>query len=62
MDEVIRFVSKSERERARLIREPRAVYASIFPPADPVGEQRKAPVSHWASGPNAYRSDGVLVS
>jgi len=35
MGEVIRFVPKSERERARLIREARAIYDGIFPPADP---------------------------
>lgn len=40
MGEVIRFVSKSERERARLIQEARAIYDSIFPPADPVSEER----------------------
>jgi hypothetical protein len=40
MGEVIRFVSKAERERARLIREARARYDSIFPPADPANEQR----------------------
>ena len=39
MGEVIRFVPKSERERARLIREARAIYDSIFPPTDAVGEQ-----------------------
>src|SRR5215470_1839238 len=38
MGEVIRFISKSERERARLIREARATYDSIFPPLDPVSE------------------------
>ena len=31
---VIRFVSKSESERARLIREARAIYESIFPTAN----------------------------
>jgi hypothetical protein len=31
MEEVARFVSKSELERARLIREARAIYESIFP-------------------------------
>ena len=40
MGEVIRFVPKSERERIRLIREARAIYNSVFPPADPVSEQR----------------------
>jgi hypothetical protein len=53
MGEVIRFVPKSGRERARLIREARAIYDSIFPPADPVSE---------ASGANADRSKGVLLS
>jgi hypothetical protein len=63
MGEVIRFVPKSERERARLVREARAIYHSIFPLADPVSElQNKAPVSHTVSGANAHRSDGVLLS
>ena len=60
---VIRFVPKSERERARLIREARAIYDSIFPSAEAVSEQRnKAPISHTVSGANAHRSDGVLLS
>jgi len=63
MGEVIRFVPKSERERARLIRGARAIYDSIFPPADPVSEQQdEAPVSHPPSGANAYRSNGVVLS
>ena len=63
MGEVIRFVSRSERERVRLIREARAIYDSVFPPADPVSEQQnRAPVSHTVSGANAYRSDGVVLS
>jgi hypothetical protein len=40
MGEVIRFVSKAERERARLIREARAHYDSIFPSENSGGEQR----------------------
>jgi hypothetical protein len=39
MGQVIQFISKSERERLRLIQEARAIYDSIFPPADPAGEQ-----------------------
>jgi len=39
MGEVIRFIPKSELERARLIREARAIYDSIFPPAES-GERR----------------------
>jgi hypothetical protein len=33
--EIIRFIPKSELERARLIAEARAIYDSIFPPAAP---------------------------
>jgi hypothetical protein len=63
MGEIIRFVPKSERERACLIREARGIYDSIFPPGDPVGEkQNKAPVIHTVSGANAHRNDGVLLS
>ena len=63
MGEIIRFVSKSERERARLIRKARAIYDSIFPLADPAGEQQnKGPVNHTLGGTNAYRSEGGLVS
>jgi hypothetical protein len=39
MGQIIQFVSKSERERIRLIQEARAIYDSIFPPADPAGER-----------------------
>ncbi len=56
MGEVIRFVSRSERERTRLIREARAIYDSIFPPADPVGEKL------MASGANSVRREGGLPS
>lgn len=35
MGEIVRFVPKSEQERARLIREARAIYDSIFPQAAP---------------------------
>ena len=60
MGEVIRFIPKSERERACLIREARAIYDSIFPPVDPESEQAdKAPAGHTVSGANAHRSDGA---
>jgi hypothetical protein len=63
MGEIIPFVPKSERERARLIREARAIYDSIFPPANPVSEkQNKAPASHVHNGANAHRREGVLLS
>jgi hypothetical protein len=40
MGEVIRFVPKSELERARLIREARAIYESVFPPEAPRSEEQ----------------------
>jgi hypothetical protein len=48
MSDVIRFISKSERERARLIREARAIYDSIFPSADPAirEDERMASGNH----------------
>ncbi|WP_284273572.1 hypothetical protein [Bradyrhizobium iriomotense] len=39
-EEVVPFVSKAERERARLIREARAIYDHIFPPVGPLGAQQ----------------------
>jgi hypothetical protein len=62
MGEVIQFVSRSERERARLIRQARAIYDSIFPPAhrlvEPAG---KAAVGRAVSDTHAHR-DEVLSS
>jgi hypothetical protein len=40
LGEIVRFISKSDLERARLIREARAIYESIFPPVAPVSEPR----------------------
>jgi hypothetical protein len=61
MGEVIEFIPKSERERARLVREARAIYDSIFPPNDPFSEQSdRAPVSHTVGGAHVYLGDGVL--
>jgi len=40
MGEVIRFIPRSELERARLIREARVIYDSIFPPVDVMNEPR----------------------
>jgi hypothetical protein len=39
MGEIVGFVSKSELERLGLIRKARAIYDSIFPPADPLSER-----------------------
>ena len=61
MGEIIRFVPRSERERARLVREARAIYDSVFPPADSgSGDRNKAPASHTVGEADAHRSDGVL--
>ncbi|MBR0693470.1 hypothetical protein [Bradyrhizobium lablabi] len=50
MGEVIRFISKSELERARLIREARANYERIFPSADSGGEQASQHGSKGSQG------------
>ena len=63
MGEVIRFVSKSERERARLVREARAIYESIFPSTEPAGEpEAKVAISHSVGGANAHRGGAGLLS
>ena len=63
MGEVIGFISKSERERTRLIREARAIYDSIFPATDPVSEQQeRVQASHAISGANAYSNGESLLS
>jgi hypothetical protein len=45
MGDIVRLIPKSELERIRLIREARAIYDSIFPPTDVVGEQPDGRVS-----------------
>jgi hypothetical protein len=50
MGQVIQFISKSERERLRLIQEARAIYDSIFPPADPAGERQDTATISRAAG------------
>ena len=58
MGEAIRLVSKSERERVRLIREARAIYDSVFPRSD--SEQRdKAPATQRTIGANAQLGEGA---
>jgi hypothetical protein len=58
MGEVIRFVPKSERERARHIRVARATYDSVFPPSDPVREQRdEASASQMRVGADVHRGE-----
>ncbi|BAL12808.1 hypothetical protein BJA01nite_44650 [Bradyrhizobium japonicum] len=45
MGEVVRLVTRADRERERLIREARAIYDAVFPPADPDGERPVEPRS-----------------
>jgi hypothetical protein len=58
MGEVVRFVSKSEIERIRLVREARAIYESVFPTSVAVNE-RRPPTGRAVGNANVERSDGV---
>ena len=58
MGEVVQFVSKSERERIRLIREARAMYDSVFPPADPASGPRDQGPAPATGGADVRRGDG----
>jgi hypothetical protein len=60
MGEVLRCIVKPERERARLIREARAIYDSIFPPAVVGGQQDEGSISQTVSGGTADYSSGLL--
>src|SRR6266851_8852949 len=58
MGEVIRFVSKAERERLRLIREARAMYDSVFPSSQSINAQRdKTTIAQVVNGPDVRRGD-----
>ena len=57
MGEVIRFVSRSEKERSRLIERARAIYESVFPSVDP---QQWAPALHPAKVANVRRIEERL--
>jgi len=57
MDEFFRFVSRSERERVRLILEARAIYDSVVPPTDPVSKRQDgATASRWGIGQSSEES------
>jgi hypothetical protein len=61
MGEVIRFIPKAELERLRLIREARAMYDSVFPPADSVNKQPdNAPIVHSVNGTWIHQGGEVL--
>jgi hypothetical protein len=61
MGEVIQFIPKAERERLRLIREARANYDSVFPPADSVNKQRdNEPLIHSVKGTWIHQGGELL--
>jgi hypothetical protein len=61
MGEVIRFIPKAERERLRLIQEARAMYDSVFPPADSVSRQTdNASIVNSVNGTWIHRGGEVL--
>ncbi len=60
MAEVIRFVSRTDRERARMIRQARAIYDSVFPPPDRLsGPQQPPRASCSIDSCDAPRGDEV---
>lgn len=60
MGDVIRYISKSKRERARLIREARAIYDTVFRPSDAVREQQdKASASHMRIAADVHGEGGL---
>jgi hypothetical protein len=62
MGEVLRFLANPERERARLIRQARAIYDGIFPPAAVSEPQDEESPSQTVSGGNAHYSNGFVLS
>ncbi|TFV75833.1 hypothetical protein E4K64_14700 [Bradyrhizobium frederickii] len=60
MGEIIRFISNSDRERERLIRQARANYDSIFPAEDlAIGGQRDTSLATHGFGGADPRHGGV---
>jgi hypothetical protein len=59
MGKVIPFVSKSDGELARLIREARAIYNSVFPSVELASE--KDGLGHILGGADTYGSDVELL-
>jgi len=59
MGEVIRFISKSDRERERLIREARELYDRIFPPENvAIDGQRDTSPENLGFGGGDARHEG----
>jgi hypothetical protein len=61
MGEVVRFVSKAERERLRLIREARAMYDSVFPSSPSINAHRDKPtIAQTVNGSDVRYGDNNL--
>ena len=58
MGEVVRFVSKAERERLRLIREARAMYDSVFPPS--IAQRENTTIAQTVNGPDVRHGENSL--
>jgi hypothetical protein len=63
MGEVVRLVTRAERERARLIRQARANYDAIFPSAGAgVEEPLKPQADHAGGDADSGHAEGVCVT
>jgi hypothetical protein len=62
MGEVLRFIVNPERERARLIRQARAIYDGIFPSAAVSAPQDEESPSQAVSGANPHYSNVFILS
>jgi hypothetical protein len=61
MGEVVRFVSRAERERLHLIREARAMYDSVFPSSQSINAQRdKTTIAQAVNGLDVRHGDNSL--
>ena len=61
MGEVVRFVSKAEREQLRLIREARAMYDSVFPSSPSINAQRdNTTIAQMVNGPDVRHGENSL--
>jgi len=61
MGEVVRFVSKAERERLHLIREARAMYDSVFLSPQSINAQRgKTTIAQTVNGVDVRHGDNSL--
>ena len=58
MADIIKFIPKAELERARLIREARAIYDSVFPSSEATGAHGAAPATQ-VTGADIHHNGGL---